>query len=155
MIRAIRFREDMGNSPGNSSCGSSIDRRPGRERDAFPRPAKVAGRRGSSIRSRKSSRSILSYRSEGSILSIGSAYSILSIGSVGSVLSVGSVGSFGSLISSGSFASIGSALSGLSRWSLLSWRGVLAEPEGRPTLRVVPDDEPDMRVAGATCHCQT
>lgn len=107
-----------------------------------------------SIRSRRSRRSILSWRSEGSILSIGSAYSILSIGSVGSILSIGSVGSFGSAISSGSFVSIGSALSGLWRWSLLSWRGVLAEPEARTALRVVPDDEPDLRVA-PTCHCQT
>ncbi|GGN75503.1 hypothetical protein GCM10011610_19870 [Nocardia rhizosphaerihabitans] len=79
---------------------------------------------------------------------------MLSIGSVGSVLSIGSVGSLGSVISSGSFASIGSALSGLSRWSLLSWRGVCAEPDDRVALRVIPDDEPDLRLA-PTCHCQT
>ena len=79
---------------------------------------------------------------------------MLSIGSVGSVLSIGSMGSFGSALSSLSFASIGSALSGLSRWSLMSWRGVWAEPEMRSALRVVPDDEPDIR-CGATCHCQT
>lgn len=79
---------------------------------------------------------------------------MLSIGSVGSVLSVGSVGSFGSVISSGSFLSLGSALSGLSRWSLLSWLGVHAAPESRTALRVVPDDEPELRLA-PTCHCQT
>ncbi|WP_239003746.1 hypothetical protein [Nocardia panacis] len=104
--------------------------------------------------SRRGKRSILSFRSEGSILSIGSAYSILSIGSVGSVLSIGSVGSFGSVLSSASFGSLGSAFSGLSRWSLAAWHGDHEAPETRPTLRVVPDDEPDLRVA-PVCHCQT
>ncbi|BDT88921.1 hypothetical protein FMUAM8_46850 [Nocardia cyriacigeorgica] len=64
------------------------------------------------------------------------------------------MGSFASVISSGSFASLGSALSGLSRWSLLSWMGNHEAPESRPMLRVVPDDEPDLRVDPA-CHCQT
>ncbi|NNH69853.1 hypothetical protein HLB23_08235 [Nocardia uniformis] len=115
-----------------------------------------------------SRRSILSIRSEGSILSIGSAYSVLSIGSVGSVLSIGSVGSFGSIISSGSFASLGSAFSAMSRWSLFSWHGdrvalsnggkavgtaELVDMEGRPALRVVPD-EPGLR-QDPTSHCQT
>lgn len=106
-----------------------------------------------SKRSVHSHRSILSIRSEGSILSIGSAYSILSIGSVGSILSVGSAGSFGSVISTGSFGSVGSALSGLSRWSMLAWRADRTAPQPRPHLQVVPD-EPDLRSA-PTSHSQT
>ncbi len=106
-----------------------------------------------SKKSKHSHRSILSIRSEGSILSIGSAYSILSIGSVGSILSVGSVGSFGSAISSASFGSVGSAFSGLSQWSLLSWKGNRSAPESRPNLYIVPD-EPDLRES-PIYHVQT
>src|SRR5690606_2900019 len=84
----------------------------------------------------------------------GSAYSILSIGSVGSILSIGSAGSFGSIISTGSLGSLGSAFSGLSRWSLFSWHGDHQTPEDRPSLRVVADDVPDLRLA-PTSHSQT
>jgi type IV secretory pathway TrbF-like protein len=38
------------------------------------------------------------------------------------VLSVGSVGSAGSLFSVGSFLSLGCLMSGLSIWSVMSWR---------------------------------
>lgn len=60
--------------------------------------------------------------SEDSLLSIASKASVLSVGSIGSCLSVGSIGSFGSLLSVGAFFSGGSALSALSRWSVMSWR---------------------------------
>ncbi len=60
------------------------------------------------------------------------------------MLSVGSAFSFASVISSASFASLGSALSGLSRWSMMAWRGDHSAPETHPDLRVVPD-EPELR----------
>jgi hypothetical protein len=104
-------------------------------------------------RSRHAHRSILSIRSEGSILSIGSAYSVLSIGSVGSVLSIGSAGSIGSVLSTGSFASLGSALSGLSGWSLMSWRGWYESPQEHPQLTVIAE-EPDL-ARDATAHVQS
>ena len=103
-------------------------------------PSKQRRLRHASVNSRRSllsHRSILSIASERSILSIGSSYSILSIGSCGSILSVGSVGSFGS------------ALSGLSRWSLLAWRGDHAAPDEHPPLSITVDEsEPDR-------HCQS
>jgi hypothetical protein len=63
-----------------------------------------------------------SYRSQHSVLCIGSRDSVLSIGSIGSVLSIGSVGSAGSILSVASFLSAGCLMSGLSLWSIMSWR---------------------------------
>jgi len=56
-------------------------------------------------------------------------------------------------MSSLSFGSIGSVLSGLSRWSLLAWRGVGQAPDERPTLVVVAD-EPDL-AESTTLHVQS
>jgi len=81
---------------------------------------------GKAARAAGSAGSILSIGSSGSILSIGSTGSILSIGSAGSILSIGSAGSLASVLSVGSFGSLGSACSGLSGWSVLSWRSAAA-----------------------------
>jgi hypothetical protein len=85
----------------------------------YARPRRQEGTR---LVNTKNDGSRWSYRSQNSVLCIGSKNSVLSIGSIGSVLSIGSVGSAGSVLSVASFLSAGCLMSGLSLWSVMSWR---------------------------------